>query len=274
VLLLLSHQANAQLLPPNAVHHFGDMHRDTPAWVDLPVVNRTGRDAVLFRLEVPPFIDVAFSKKIIPPDSTGYIRLLIKPQAMGPFRLSLPLYASAWQEPQYITLTGVAMYTVDLSAPCPSFADSPPGKPRTLDVTVRYSDQRPAPYAAVQLYQNGRRTARLRANDLGYAELQALSGLSLSLLVATTAAGAADTTLYVHGINQHVVITLPAPSETAPAATLNPPSPPVKAAQAAISEMPKLHPVLPEHEYKPANVVFLVDVSASMKQEGRLELLK
>jgi Ca-activated chloride channel family protein len=136
------------------------------------------------------------------------------------------------------------------------------------------------------VYRDGRKYAAEVSDENGEIELNLIPGRYF--ISFTYARQSIDTTVYIHGFNQHLEISIlqtdllsriesdtkrqdkltDHPSNSQPTEeTLNP------GFSRVIDDISK-GTELSTIEFKPNNVVFLVDVSASMKNEGRIELLK
>jgi Ca-activated chloride channel family protein len=263
---LLGLSSFAQLTVEDPTYDFGLLKRADPNWADFKVVNRTDKDVVLFRLEAPKNTSVLFSSKIIPPDSSALVRVRYNPESLGNFKVEMPLHASAWNTPQRLVLKGESTFVVDELLPCPNFSEVPADPIRQLHVSAILSDGGGLENAEILIYQNGREVLSLRTDANGEASVD----LPRGPYYISVAKGATiqDTSIYLTAPSFHLITQwdeLPAP-----VAEVKPPAIPEPRAPSPVEENPEFS----LREFKQSNLVFLVDVSGSMKQRGRMDLLK
>jgi Ca-activated chloride channel family protein len=261
---------------------FGLLTRADENFADFGIENNSEKSVIIFRVEVPKNVDVTFSAKTIEPGVTEYVRLRYNPTKEGNFREKFNVFTSAWEAPRQITLKGESTYAADRFVPCPDFSDNPAGSLRPFSVTARTMRNIPLATAAVQVYKDGEAVGNYFTDENGELELNlplgryyfALSGL--------------DTSIFVNATNDHLVAFLDVeqkeqvrPTPVAPKAvpTLETPQRPATPEVIPAKPLPEIVAVeedlvLPLSKFKPNNLVFLVDVSASMRHKGKLDLLK
>ncbi len=261
---------------------FGVLTRADENFADFGIQNNSEKPVIIFRVEVPKNVDVTFSAKTIDPGATEYVRLRYNPTKEGAFREKFDVFTSAWDAPQQITLKGESTFASDRFIPCPDFSDNPVGLLRPFSVTARTMRNVPLVETEVRVFKDGESVGKYFTDVNGELDLNlplgryyfALSGL--------------DTSIFVNATNDHLVAFLDTQQKEEVPPTLVPPrpvpspeipqtpaSPEVTSSQGASKDiLNEENLVLPLSKFKPNNLVFLVDVSTSMKHNGKLDLLK
>lgn len=274
---LLSGLAQVSLV--NSQMDFGTLTRADENFADFGIQNKSDEPVIIFRVEVPKNVDVTFSAKTIEPGETEYVRLRYNPPVEGSFKEKFAVYTSAWSAPQQITLKGESTFAADRFLPCPDFSDNPAGSIRPFNITARTLTNIPLASEEVQIFRNGESVGKFYTDQNGELEL------NLSLGRYYFALSGLDTSVFVNATNDHLVAFLDVEQalKQNPKTTL--PQPPVmpeksiapkenQPANSAVKPGEEENPVLPLSKFKPNNLVFLVDVSTSMKHNGKLDLLK
>lgn len=279
--LFLSSIAHAQLILEKESHDFGTLLRSSQNWVDIPITNNTQIPAYIFRLELEDGFEVKFSEKNIAPGETEFIRISFTPREEGPFSFRLPLYTSAWTEPEIIRIKGEATFSDSGIIPCPAFGESSPQRIVNFAVEVIDSEARPIESAEVVLEPSLGEKISLKTNEYG----QITQGLAYGpYSVSIVKEGVRfDTIMQVNSINDFLAVQLDYSKPREPIQTERAPvkeeqvaaqSPGEEISTLETKSEPEAFPEFSLSEYKPNNLVFLVDVSTSMKQDGKLDLLK
>lgn len=289
LLFVLAFPVRAQLVVENSVHDFGTLQRADEPWADFVVTNHTDKEAVLFRVENPRRTQVLFSKKTIPPRDSAVVRIQYLPESPGPFRVRMKFFSSAWSGYETLEMKGTSTYAASDGIPCPDFSQLPAGRMRPLIVSVR--DElagQPVQNAEIRIYQHGRQVRKGRSDAFGeYADELPIG----SYFIAVTQEGrSADTAMVVNAVNDHLLVRLPGM-----AAEPDVPEEEISAIEEVVQpedeqddgyseevfvgedspvEISDPPGTLSSALYKQSNLVFLVDVSSSMKSNGKLDLLK
>lgn len=278
---------------------FGILRRADPNWVDFEIRNSGIKDAVIFRVEGPKNTDIKLSAKTVKAGTSEFIRVAVSPKEEGKFNINLEVHASAWAEPATIRLKGESTFAASSLIPCPDFGSNAASNDNEFNISVRELIQNiPLNNAEIAVYKDGRKIDVLSTNQHGEVSAQLPYGRYFFSIVHE--GFQMDTALYVNAVNSHLLAMLESreieyedvikevevetieeeeialeeeieiPIEPIPAI------PPVE--EETISEIPvPVEPensVLPLSAFKPNNLVFLVDVSTSMKKDGKLDLLK
>lgn len=261
---------------------FGTLTRADENFADFGIQNLSGKVVVIFRVEVPKNVDVTFSAKTIEPGKTEYVRLRYNPSEKGAFNEKFDVFTSAWEAPRQITLKGESTFAADQFMPCPDFSDDPVGSLRPFSITARTLRNIPLEREEVRIFKDGETIGTHYTDENGELEL------SLPLGRYYFALSGLDTSIFVNATNDHLVAFLDArksieevPPPKLPETSARPKIPerlpiPQPIPAPSLPEKPQEGEdlVLPISKFKPNNLVFLVDVSMSMKHKGKLDLLK
>ena len=261
---------------------FGTLTRADENFADFGIQNKSNKQVIIFRVEVPKNVDVTFSSKTIEPGETEFVRLRYNPSKEGSFKEKFDVFTSAWSVPQQITLKGESTFAADRFMPCPDFSDDPAGSLRPFSISARTMRNIPLTTAEVQIYKDGETVGKYYTNANGELDL------NLPLGRYYFALDGLDTSIFVNATNDHLVAFLdveqiaevnPSPKipepEIIPIAPQEPVTPGVTAPSSLLQSVAKEEDLaLPFSKFKPNNLVFLVDVSISMKHNGKLDLLK
>ncbi|MCZ4410421.1 VWA domain-containing protein [Cryomorphaceae bacterium 1068] len=261
---------------------FGLLTRADENFADFGIQNNSEKPVIIFRVEVPKNVDVTFSAKTIEPGKTEYVRLRYNPNKEGAFKEEFDVFTSAWVVPQQITLKGESTYAADRFVPCPDFSDNPVGSLRPFSVTARTMRNIPLVETQVQVFKDGEPVGKY------FTDINGELDLNLPLGRYYFALSGLDTSIFVNATNDHLVAFLDIdqkeevrPTPIAPRTVATSDTPETPATPEVVSSQPGLDNipveedlVLPLSKFKPNNLVFLVDVSTSMKHNGKLDLLK
>jgi hypothetical protein len=254
---------------------FGTLTRADENFADFGIENRSEKQVVIFRVEVPKYVDATFSSKIIEPGDTAFIRVRYNPQSEGNFKEKFDVFTSAWSAPQQITVKGESTFAADRFMPCPDFSDDPAGSLRAFSVSVRSMQNIPLAEAQVHVFKDGESRGTYYTDENGELDLTLPLGRYYFALPGM------DTSIFVNATNDHLVAFLDSePERKIPPGPPPVPQEPSKPEPAKVPVIQEADPdqeensVLPLSKFKPNNLVFLVDVSTSMKHNGKLDLLK
>lgn len=273
--------ACGQLVLGSASKDFGEFGAFDERFADFEITNTGTRDEIIFRVEVDKHTSVRMSAKTVAPGKTETVRLQYNPPQEGPFRTEAKIFASAWQSPRSVTLTGNALFA-ETGVPCPDFSEVPSGALRTFTLALRDAHHRPLSGVDVQFYKNGKRGPQLTADSRGELRTELQPG---RWLIALRGKGiAADTAVYTSATLDRLLWVIkteitpeegpePMPEEDR-TAEIRPEMQPADSRSADTQPQAGDSEIMPLSRFKQSNVVFLVDVSTSMKQRGRMDLLK
>lgn len=262
------------------------LRRADANWVDFEIKNNTAEKVTIFRVTGSENTDVKLSAKTIAPHTSAYVRVAVSPPKEGSFNEKLEVFLSAWQKPQTIQVKGESTFAATSLIPCPDFSGNAASSTSEFFVSVRNLENTPISESLIQVYKDGRKSGELKTNTHGEAAMELPYGRYFFSI--RKEGFQLDTALYVNAINNHLLAMVeyvePAPVEPPPleeiVETPPPPPPPPVIEEEPVAEVPvttvpeEEDAPLPLSKYKENNLVFLIDVSASMRKDGRMDLLK
>lgn len=311
-LLLLSGIVSAQLEFSATKHEFGDLSAYAARHIDILLTNKGSKQEWILSIKKPAEVAYITSKQIIEKDSTVVIRLHVSPGVKGRFAYDVPVFTSDRAEATIIKLTG-NLKELDQNSmagltDCPDFSSQSGGRnPNSFDLTVVTIDKATRAElsnSTVTLIQSGQAIWQHQTNKKGYIKEE--STLGLSYFYAThDGYHPAELGAYVNFKRNYIVLELESdggcppvydPPTDTPVDTLvlaqNHPEPEIIVVieeppipqttyfdSTVIAELPPSFTDLDKDNFdpkyfKPVNVVFVLDVSSSMAQVDKIELMK
>ena len=263
-------------------------------YLDIPIKNISKEKVFIFRTEASKQFEIHYSSKTILPDSTIFMRVLFTPTQKGIIHEKLPIHFSCFDKPIVVEFTG---YTENLptnsSTSCPNFEQQGVNTVVTFDFTVKVVDAETnqlLPESEVKMIKNGMVAELLDTKKKGFAERPLEIGYYY-FIASNEAYISNELGAYVNRKNNIITIPLvkkkveevfvenveildpilPEEIEENEVVTIEETGPEVKE---IVEETEELYPEFSLKDYRPNNIVFLVDVSSSMNQSGKLDLLK
>lgn len=304
--IFISQFAIGQVLFDKNKYDFGDLEVYDNRFVDFILTNKNNKKEYLLRLTKP--LDVAYieSGQAMEKDSSITIRFQINAKKKGFFSYEVEIYTSDKDLPTKIKLTGnikeVPQDNLSALTACPSFSALPSGKKfNEFQVTILTIDKEskiPLSKSLVVMLQNGRQILALTTDKSGKIKEQSTFGFSYFY---ATHDGYIPVEIgeYINFQRNFILLELErdARIDLANAQALNN-APATDEAEKitdtiidleielqkeqktespikipiALSELDKNN--FSETYFKPVNVVFVLDISSSMKQNEKLELMK
>ncbi len=298
VLSSFGQNASAQLQIVDKTYDFGMLLRADDNWTDFEIRNAGTKDAVIFRVEGPKNIDVKLSAKTVKPGTSEFIRVAVSPKEAGKFKIDLKVFASAWQKPETIEILGESSFVASSMIPCPDFSGNRSTADNEFHISVRDRAQNiPLQDANIDVYKDGRKVVTIQSNE--YGEVSARLPYGRYFFSIQSDGGQIDTALYINAVSNHLVAMLDAkrvsrgePVVIDEIASRNTRELPERVSENEVTLKPRVietaslpqnrepeliepeNAVMPLTDFKQNNLVFLVDVSASMNRFGKLDLLK
>jgi Ca-activated chloride channel family protein len=298
---------NSQTVFLNQPYELGLIDKSSQRYVDIPIKNTSDKKVFIFRAEADKRFQIRYSSKELLPDSTVYMRVQFTPEVKGPFSEKIEVHFSCYSEPKTIKVIGFTPHLPISSIACPSFSDQDINTSLNFELEVTVIDKEtrePINKAQVILIKNGIPVEKLITNSKGFVEKEVELGLYYFVVSAETYFPA-EFVKYVNRNNNVVLVEL----EKDPEAELlvvetSKPDEEIEDSledlfepdeiestetveiitdeaevQDTISEIiieieDDPYPDFSVNEFKPSNIVFLVDVSSSMAYTGKLDLLK
>lgn len=259
-------------------------------YVDIPVKNKGNKKVFIFRIDADKRFQIFYSSKTLLPDSTVYIRLQFTPEKKGAFSEKLPVHFSHLEEPVILKVTG---YCEDVPAStsiaCPSFDQQNINTSLEHDFTVMVIDEQtnePIQDAQVDFIHNGVKIQTIETNRNGQHTQKQKLGYYY-FIASHEEYSSNELGAYINRKNNLIVIPLSRIDELIAEVPVEEDEPiitveePVEEdEEPVIEEAPvnenyvEQYPDFPLSEYKPNNIVFLLDVSSSMNFGGKIDLLK
>lgn len=285
---------DAQVTPDRKKHDFGTIDRTADRVADFIFTNTGSQEAFVLTTRVPRGFTYLWSGKTIAAGESINFRVKFNPQKKGSAHDELEVYFSSMQKPVILRFRAEVGHIDRSDNPaCPSFREVPgqnsAEKPFTVKVVDRLSRE-PLKDAQIRIVQQGRLQRDVRTDRKGmYSEIVPI-GYYL-LLADAEGYLSADSSSYINRRNDFLLFELERDPQSIVKETLaeERPAEPEPIEEREVievesdemekpEEMPE--PVivtsedLPEDRYARNSVVFLLDVSQSMRQKGKLELLQ
>lgn len=304
--ILLGHLAAFGQVTFNKTRHdFGELEAYSARYVDIILTNEGSKKEWLLSVKKPREVVYINSGQFIEKDSSIVVRLQVNPTSKGKFSYDVEIFTSDRNEPVKVKLTGsirnLDQNDASMLTACPSFGDRPGGKdPNGFNLTVVTIDKdsrEPLNQSTVSFIQNGRPVWTKNTNRKGEIKEDATLGLSYFY---GTHEGYKPTELgaYINFKRNYIVLELEKdptidvpvivepPVDTITIAE-NPPEITIEVidhietdtATTIIAEIPPSFEDLDDDDFtsenfNPINVVFVLDISSSMRDADKMELMK
>lgn len=262
---------------------FGTTGPETEWIVDIKILNKSGQNDFFLRHTFSHEYEVLFSSKTLMPDSAITMRVKFKPRMKGTFKENIQLYFASMQEPIILPVTAFVDYKNPAdNIPCPDFSQQKPEccDSNQFEVLVIDKDTKtPIAKASLKVVEAGVLQTKLETTHEGKATKEIPIGY-YQLIASHKDYFPVSIESYVNKRKSFFKFEL----ERIPEAIVETPK------EEAIAQperdeltiitggMPEpvqvYSEVFPEDKFKPNNVVFLLDVSGSMNQKNKLELMK
>jgi len=292
---------HAQVKFDKTKHDFGDLEAYDFRFVDILLTNEGAKQEWILSVKKPHEVVYINSGSIIEKDSTVVLRLQVNPPGKGRFSYNVEVFTSDRQEPVKIKLTGNLKQTdqndVSSFTSCPNFNERPGGKdPNAFKLTVVTIDKETRETlskSTVSLIQNGQDVWTDQTDRKG--EIQKDATLGLSYFYATHPGYFPEELgAYINFKRNYFVLELtqkpeeivPVPVTDTTVIAENPPEIIIEVEDhietdttTFVAEVPPAFEELDDDDFtsenfNPINVVFVLDISSSMKDADKMELMK
>lgn len=296
-------QLQAQVTFDKTKHDFGDLEAYDFRFVDILLTNEGEKQEWILSVKKPNEVVYINSGSIIEKDSTVILRLQVNPPGKGRFNYSVDVFTSDRNEPVKIKLTGNLKNTdqndVSSFTSCPNFIERPGGKdPNAFNLTIVTIDKETRETlskSTVSLIQNGQDVWTDQTDRNGKIKKEATLGLSYFY---ATHEGYFPEELgaYINFKRNYFVLELerkpeeivpdPVPVPDTTILAENPPEIIIEIEDhietdttTLVAEVPPSFEDLDDDDFtsqnfNPINVVFVLDISSSMKDADKMELMK
>ena len=280
------------------VHDFGTLADGSNRVADFTLSNNSNEVVYILTSEYDREINLRYSTQKIAPDSSAIIRIKYNPTRKGIFNKKIRLYISSSLEPVVLGIRGkVYFIDKDDDPECPNF-DKPASNTTDLHIEVfNMQDKTPVTHATVKIFKGYTPIKTIFNNAEGKAEHELHMGQIYHLIVEADGFYSEEHTMLVNKITNTAAFYLEPISqieeeklallltkeieeikeikeieeieeieEITDTATVT-----ATATATATATSPSL---LPEDKFTANNIVFLIDVSWSMGDSRKLDLLK
>ena len=279
----------------------GDIYSNTQRYVDVSIRNPGNSKIYVLRIEQSPNVVYKLSEEIIPANGSITLRVQVNPVSKGKFELGCNVFMSDRNEPLTLTIAGNVVElpkSTFTTTACPDFNSTPkPNLPSSLTIITKDKETNELLSSSkVVIIRNGEPAGAWITGKKGSFDLSIPSGYFYFL---ATNEGYLDKEagIYVGPDIREVIIPLrknpdlvpdkvvvePVP-DTATALTIEQAEEIIEehVAEQVAKDSIQAHPALSdlseknfdEQFFKPLNIEFVIDVSSSMKQEDKMELMK
>lgn len=308
-MILISGVVSGQQQISDDVFDLGDIHSYSRRYVDLKFGNPSGKKIYVLRVEHSPEVTYRLSSEIIHPDSTVHFRMQVNPVNEGHFNFVVKIYLSDQSEPIVYHLRGNMRERIEYDSyltRCPDFGTNPQqnrnGSTLTI-ITVDKATGRPLSRSTVSIIRNGEPAGTWVTGTSGKFKENIPSGFFYFL---ATHEGYLSKEAGVYVGPEISEITIPLTQDNKPE-----PEPVFEPEQKEAPEVAEEAVQLPEQEaekalekqfqdtkedevfqenypdlasipddefgekyFKDVNVIFILDISASMKMGEKMDLMK
>lgn len=297
------YHASGQVVFDKMSYDFGVVNPEDTRFIDFKLTNTSSKKAFLLRINPPDEVTYIQKGNTLEKDSSIYIRFQVNPTKKGRFNYTIPIYLSDRDKPEKIKLTGELLSTPESTSldftQCPTFGSNPAGKnPLDFELYLTAIDEKsndPVPNSTVLIMQNGQALGKWKTDKNGVLRIEIPLGITY-FHVSQKNYESTEVGQYVNFKRNNV--TIPLNPKHSPS-----PTDEVKDEQEEIIVTPEIvesfiieDSSLPRNsliydrdtvpfaaldpndfnseQFKPVHIVFIIDVSSSMKQADRLELMK
>jgi Ca-activated chloride channel family protein len=268
-------------------YDFGNLESYDLRYVDFSIKNNGNKKEWILSVKKPQELIYLNSGQFIDKDSTGVLRFQVNPKTKGKFAYEVEVFLSDRAEPVKLKITG-NLLELDINegnafTACPDFNARPggsdPNQFRLKVITVDEQTRELLSNSTVLMIQNGKEAWSKRTDKDG--EIREEGTLGFSYFYASHDGYLpAELGTYINFNRNTVVLKLKKgetplpPVDTSIVLIVPEPSTPI-----VTVELPPSFTDLdkdnfdPKH-FKPVNVVFVLDISSSMKQADKMELMK
>lgn len=311
LLIFCSIQLEAQVTFDKTKYDFGNLESYSNRFVDIILKNKGDKQHWLLSVKKPMDVVYISSKQIMEKDSSIVVRLQVNPREKGRFSYEVQIFTSDKGEATIIKLTGnlleIDQNTTNAFTACPDFSERPGGRnPNSFDLTVVTIDKvtrEELSKSTVTMLQNGQEIWTKRTDTKGKIKSEATIGLSY-FYADHEGYKPEELGAYVNFRRNYIVLELekdpsfnvpiPIITDTLIAETpteIEPEEEIVIEIEEKLEEieptidssyLAELPPALTdldkdnfdEKYFNPVNVVFVLDISGSMRDADKIELMK
>ncbi len=280
----------------------GLLGEDAIRYADFVFTNKGKKKDFILRIDASREYSSLIQTKTLLPDSSTLLRIQYNPKTIGKFAEEIDVYVGSSMTPIKLSLAGeITEMPSDISAACPDFSNTDMAEQTSFILKIEVIDaftRKPIPGAQVRITAHGQDIERIKVNSYGKAERKIPLGYYY-FIASHEKYKPFEFDTFVNRRNNHLLIELEpinpvmAPDlivETKdtseivyiPPVVVEKTEPEIKVIEEIKSDS-SVTIIIPEDtitddfstkDFVANNIVFLVDISASMNTKGKLNLLK
>lgn len=296
-------QLMGQVIFDKKTHDFGEINPEDTRFVDIKLTNTSSKKAFILRIDKPTEVTFIQKGNALEKDSSIYLRFQVNPNKKGKFSYAIPIYLSDREKPEKIKLTGALLSEPERNASnftqCPSFGSNPAGKnPLDFELNLTTIDEEtnaPVPNSTVLIIQNGQPLGKWKTGKNGKLRVQIPLGITY-FYVRQQNYESTEIGQYVNFKRNNITVALKPKSTPLPEEEIKEEQEEIIVTPEIVEEyiveestiskdsVENTQDTVPfaslgpndfnSEQFKPIHAVFIIDVSSSMKQADRLELMK
>ncbi|WP_430406578.1 vWA domain-containing protein [Fluviicola sp.] len=286
---------------------FGEIHTNSKRYIDLTIGNPKSQKIYILRVEHSPEVTYRLTSDLIAPDSTVHLRIQVNPKKKGDFNLVVKLHLSDQTDaPITYRLTGKLLEDLpddQYVTKCPDFNATTPNSTKESELTIITIDKeskQTLSKSTVSIIHNGQPAGTWITGRLGKFEEKLPPGF-FYFVVSRAGYLTKEAGIYVGPEISEITIPLSKdPRYELPTPTNKPSADTLDVAEQLSPEesqkeldqqmtnqavdtvtqkvMPELVSIpvdnFDESYFKDVNVVFVLDISSSMKMGEKMDLMK
>ena len=273
-------------------YNLGDMRRKTIRYFDIEIPNVTEQSKYIVKVEHSPHLVYRVDKWQVGPDSVMTLRIQVNPDTLGRFEYKFRIQLSQEAEPREYKVIGNVLQMPDLKTSgdrCPPFPYDGKQRPASAEFHVTAMDPRSGmalPGATVSIISNGNLKETWQMDHHGQITRKYDEGF-LYFVISYPGYETTEAGIFLDDDMYEILIPVSRSkdhSETLPADTVDlreqkllskAEGEKVLEAQLEKNTAPSVAGTFADTTlYKPANIVFVLDISESMRSREKLELMK
>jgi len=300
IVFFLTNFAFGQVSLSENAHDFGDLYSSSQRFVDVTVNNSGTKAVYILRVEPSPNITHKLSSDQIPAGGSVSLRVQVNPRSKGKFNLGCNVFTSNQNQPLTFVVTGNVIELASSgfnTTACPDFNSTPVQQTRSSELTIITVDKETRELLSkskVVVIHNGQPAGAWITGKKGSFDVKIPSGYFYFLATHDGYLKKEDG-IYVppdiHEItiplirNAEIIAQVPADTTTNEEAEvltveetkeiISTVTVETDTVQITNTDLAEINPEnFDEQYFKPVNIEFVIDISSSMKQGDKMELLK
>jgi Ca-activated chloride channel homolog len=280
-------------------HHFGTMMKNSERFTDFVLTNKTGKKIFILRAASDKDVVSMISEPGVLPDSSSTIRIQFNPKETGRFSRQIAVYLSHLQEPVLLTISGEVRELPDGNdLACPDFKQVSVASVPDFILEIEVLDNltgEPVKNAEIKIIYTGLVRYEFTTPASGHVSKKIPIGYYYFVTTADdylpdefdayVNSKTGKLTIYLNPVIHQKID--PHPDDSLFYVSMLPPIKDpgkpkdsiVNSEKPVMKEKPVEIPVADSgaftlNTHRANNIVFLVDISGSMLEDGKLELLK